>query len=357
LTADQPPVEVLLVSDKGGELWAMSLPDLGKKVRLFGHTGSVITDTLVTKIASSSPSSHLSILTADRDEKIRITEFPTTHTIQSYLLGHRDVITTLALHQPSPHSSSSSSSETMKSSGGFILSAGWDHQLCLWNKSELSLSDSIQLKQDTKSTVGDSSAAGEETEVQVEGEDEENGGEGEGEGDNHFEVINVGDDENRPFDASQAGSFPMRIIPSSTLFPSQQKHLSLSPIAIICWQSSELKIFVLEEVSSADSPSQVVQGRFRRSSAQSMEPELPTQTRIPLPVPPIDCLWFTHQNQLKLIVLLPAPHCLQIYSLQLDVADECCFRCELLPLTAFAGINTINEYIQANGLTSPPTCL
>jgi hypothetical protein len=342
---DQPHVEVLLVSDKGGEIWAMSLPDLAKKVRLFGHTGSVITDTLVTKILSSSSS--LSILTADRDEKIRITEFPATHTIQSYLLGHHDVITTLALHQPQSQPSLEN---------GFVLSAGWDHQLCLWSKRELSLSDSIQLNQESKiAEVSLDSGAGDVTEAQGESMEQPQGEGDDGDSEGEIEaadVVNGNDDENRPFDASQAGSFPMRIIPSSTLFPSRESHLSLSPIALICWQSSDIKIFVLEELSSSSSSSAEVQGRFRRSSELSSSP---TSTTLPLPAPPIDCLWFSHQNQLKLIVLLPSPHCLQIYSLHLDAED--CFQCEQTvgdgegrPL--FDGLLTINEYIRANGESS-----
>ena len=73
----------------------MPIPSLSKRVRLFGHTWFCDYGYLVTKTSSSSsnPPPHLSILTADRDEKIRITEFPATYVVQSYLLGHTDVIT------------------------------------------------------------------------------------------------------------------------------------------------------------------------------------------------------------------------------------------------------------------------
>ena len=88
-----------------GEVWAMDMPHLLKPpIKLLGHTATVITDMLVVALASPSQTqAHFThvhaassfILTADRDEKIRLTCFPHTAIIQGYFLGHTDVVTSI----------------------------------------------------------------------------------------------------------------------------------------------------------------------------------------------------------------------------------------------------------------------
>lgn len=302
---DQPTTEVLLISDKGGELWAMPIPSLSKKVRLFGHTGSVITDTLVTKTLACP---HLSILTADRDEKIRVTEFPATFIIQTYLLGHTDVITTLALCQ-----------QNSQSTDGYVLSAGWDHRLCLWNKKDFALSDSTSLKtlEETVEEVSEFLDQVPHAEEQPETEE------------NQQEDNDNDQDENRPFDATKAGTFPMRIVACGHLFPS----LSLYPIAIICWQSPEIKLYAVENYSDNE-------GRFHREALSTV---------ISLPAPPVDCLWMESDESTakQLLVFLPSPYCVQIYSIQLSEGDNL-FQYQLLE-DDFDGIRNLNDYIRSNG--------
>jgi tRNA (guanine-N(7)-)-methyltransferase subunit TRM82 len=58
-----------MISDKAGEVWAIDMPFLRNKVKLLGHTASVITDMKLTANSNY-------LITSDRDEKIRITNFP-----------------------------------------------------------------------------------------------------------------------------------------------------------------------------------------------------------------------------------------------------------------------------------------
>jgi hypothetical protein len=339
--------EVLLVSDKGGEVWAMPIPSLSKRVRLFGHTGSVITDTLVTKTSSSSsnPPPHLSILTADRDEKIRITEFPATYVVQSYLLGHTDVITTLAL----------CCRNHLSSDDGYILSAGWDHKLCVWSQKDLNLIDMTQVNHlettSSTATTSDIPAAEMTESTAFEGDIQ-------GEEVNEVNEENEGNDqdENRPFDAAKAGTFPMKIISSSNSFPAHNSSHTLTPIAIICWQLSEIKLYALEDT---ETPSN---GRLYRSSGETVgqppsSSQQATHTVIPLPAPPVDCLWMqsdsSQSHEQKLIVLLPSPHCLQIYSIScpsLPMETPELFHFQQLDLESFAGLRDLNDYIRVNGI-------
>src|SRR5690606_28966124 len=58
-------------------------------------------------------------VSSDRDEKVRVSRFPDLETIVSYCLGHSSVVSSVAFlsvaNQP------------------LLVSASWDHRLCLWN--------------------------------------------------------------------------------------------------------------------------------------------------------------------------------------------------------------------------------
>jgi hypothetical protein len=340
--------EVLLVSDKGGEVWAMPIPSLSKRVRLFGHTGSVITDTLVTKTASSSSNSppHLSIFTADRDEKIRITEFPATYVVQSYLLGHTDVITTMAL-----------SRHNRLSSEGYVLSAGWDHKLCVWTKKDLKLIDMTQVNRLENSTdavpalVSEVAPPAEEMTADAATEATAF------EGDIQAGEANENDDENRPFDASKAGTFPMKIISSPIAFHTHNSSHTLTPIAIICWNLSEIKLYALEEQEKEEGKGHLYRSLNSSAETAIQQPQA-SHSVIPLPAPPVDCLWIqsddsSQNHEQKLIVLLPAPHCVQIYSVRfpsLPMETQEPFLFQQLDLEHYPGLRDLNDYIRVNGI-------
>lgn len=103
--------EVVLAADRGGEVHAMGLPALETTLCVAGHTTSIVTDLLLTP--------HF-MVTADRDEKIRVTHFPQASAIQSYCLGHTSVVAGLAGFSGG------------SGVGQMLVSCGWDHQVCLW---------------------------------------------------------------------------------------------------------------------------------------------------------------------------------------------------------------------------------
>jgi hypothetical protein len=107
-------VEVLIVTDKAGDIYAVDAPHLKGVVLLGGHTASVITDLVVSK-------TH--IATSDRDEKIRICLFPRTETIHCYCLGHTNVITSISLFDIIRTNSTSS----------YLVSSSWDNKVILWD--------------------------------------------------------------------------------------------------------------------------------------------------------------------------------------------------------------------------------
>lgn len=98
----------LLVADKNGDVY---LCDLVKKDRarlLFGHLSMILDITML-------PCGRY-VVTCDRDEKVRVTCYPNTHSIHTYCLGHREFVNCV-------HSLSSN----------LIVTAGGDGVVHLWN--------------------------------------------------------------------------------------------------------------------------------------------------------------------------------------------------------------------------------
>lgn len=78
---------LLLAGDMAGDANAFSLDDQQPRQRLLlGHTASMLTRLCM---------SNKYLLTADRDEKIRISSFPQTYVIEGFLLGHEAYITAI----------------------------------------------------------------------------------------------------------------------------------------------------------------------------------------------------------------------------------------------------------------------
>ena len=112
---------VLISGDVGGDAWCFNLSEFGQRL-LLGHTASILTDAAIiedqNEEASSSRKCSL-LLTADRDEKIRISRFPSTHVIEGYLLGHNEYVTGISIIP-------SSSSLLVVSCGGDMTVRLWD---------------------------------------------------------------------------------------------------------------------------------------------------------------------------------------------------------------------------------------
>lgn len=85
-----PTAQAIILADKSGLVFSFSVEKPHEDGKfLLGHQ-SLLLDILV------SPDEKY-IITCDRDEKIRVSRYPNTYSIQSYCLGHKEFITGLSL--------------------------------------------------------------------------------------------------------------------------------------------------------------------------------------------------------------------------------------------------------------------
>lgn len=242
-----------LISEKGGEVWAYPLPSLSKTVKLLGHTSSVITDMTISPDGSR-------IVTADRDEKIRLTSFPDTSTIAGYCLGHTDVVTSVAFLSPSSCSSP------------LLLSAGWDHRLSLWDPQSCVQLDVLALApppheqaqaqqaQEVLDTKTDEADEGEEDETAAD----------------------------KVYDETKAGHFPLRVVvaqPGSDTF------------AVLFWNKPQISLYRVQQGQEEEQGG----AQFLRGAGEDAALAV-----LQLPAAPVDCVLLDGDR--SLLVLLPAPH-------------------------------------------------
>lgn len=104
------PKNDIVVADRTGDVYLYSTTEPEKKPDLLlGHL-SMLLDVMVTN-------DNKHIISADRDEKIRVSMFPNSYNIVSYCLGHTKFVTNIA--------------ELPKE--GFLISGGGDGYLRIWN--------------------------------------------------------------------------------------------------------------------------------------------------------------------------------------------------------------------------------
>jgi WD40 repeat protein len=221
---DKRVYEVLLVSDKAGEVFAVDVPNMKKQALLAGHTASVITDLSLMQGPAGSARTSI-VATADRDEKVRVSHFPDMENIQSFCLGHKHVVSSVQLLQHMGRS--------------VAVSAGWDHQLILWDAMTGALLHSVSFQQNAGTETdgaSSASAAAAGADAAPEQLSAVNGEEGEGEGDNDNDNDNDNDDpENKMYDEQNAGSYPWQII----------VHPTQNVIAVLFKESATVQLFKL----------------------------------------------------------------------------------------------------------------
>lgn len=277
---------LLLIADKGGEVHGMDFPLLNRKVRLFGHTSSIITSMLV-----APDNKH--IICGDRDEKIRVTCFPQTEIISSFCLGHTDVITSLA--------ELSSNSDT-PNGAKFIASSSWDKTIRIWNYVSGEQIDFVSV------AISDSIEADKRISV-AENEDMSDDGV-------DFPA-DVPDIEEKSYDIMRAGIFPFKVV---TAVCTSSAYLSVVPvvevIAVLFWEFSSVRILPL--CVNSDTP------KFKPSRSDDL--------LIPLKSTPCDIKFIQDDATRKVILvcLLAAPASDQsdvpaafnIQCFEIKVADE-----------------------------------
>ena len=115
-------LQALIIGDKAGDTYAVTFPDVTlKKKLLFGHCSSIITS-----LAVSADGRYL--ISADRDEKVRVTCFPSTHIIQSFCMGHTEFVSAVI---------------TLKALPNLLISGAGDGTVRLWSLDSGLLLDTV----------------------------------------------------------------------------------------------------------------------------------------------------------------------------------------------------------------------
>jgi len=84
-----PDSKHILVADKNGDVYKFETDAVSEGQLLLGHL-SMLLDIVI-------DSSGKYVLTADRDEKIRVSKFPNSYNIHNYCLGHTEFVTSICL--------------------------------------------------------------------------------------------------------------------------------------------------------------------------------------------------------------------------------------------------------------------
>jgi WD40 repeat protein len=264
----------LVVSDKAGLIWGMDVPLFRKQVLLAGHTASVITDMTTDGTF---------IATSDRDEKVRISNFPRMDTLQAFCMAHTNVVTSITF--------------VKHASVKLLASCGWDHKLCLWNHVTGSAYDTLQydpsgkdhsrLSSAVPSTI--TAAANLEPSVSTTADAAFSGNlnaVGEIEADADIEGDSPEDTTEKTYDENSAGHYPVKIVgaPDSSL------------VAVIFKDRQYLKIYSILKVLEVGSDSY----------------SFGVEKVVELPSVPCDICFSSGDD---LVVLLPKPQYLQIFSI------------------------------------------
>jgi hypothetical protein len=218
----------------------------------------------------------------------------------------------------------------------FLVSAAWDHQICLWDTKNCSLLQSIHLLTNTSDTTGkeDQNGDGKDDECMS----VENGGIEDNKEDEVKDAANEENNENgerdnnedRSYDESRAGNFPLLITLCDQWVPlSNGLGTETTLLAVIFRHIPAISLFAIE-TSNADS-----------SSAQFGNDSKPVCV-INLPASPVDVCF--KSSTMQLVVLLPSPWYLQSYSLTQNTDNSFSYTQE--EVTA---CNAFNTYASSQG--------
>ena len=123
---------IVLGGDLAGDTYAYSLQEKRSRVML-GHTASMLTGVSISKNR---------ILTCDRDEKVRVSQFPESTIIEGFLLGHEAYVTSI---------------DTVVDGAGtsIVASCGADGTVRLWNVETLQQLDKVDVNKPDEAKEGE----------------------------------------------------------------------------------------------------------------------------------------------------------------------------------------------------------
>ena len=243
--------EVLLIGDKAGEVYLYANPtqNLQAKICITGHTTSMITD--MVHFVSMEKKKGEYLITSDRDEKIRISRFPDVHSIESYCLGHKSVISSICLYPNQEEALQLAKNE-------ILFSAGWDHQIMAWAIPSGKLMGRYCPGNDKNEPLA---LLPNVIENENENEKEEEDGAGEEEGED--------DEKEKTYNAAAAGSFPTKLImiptPSNTYqMLSTFKTLTQLKVLSLSLEANHVSFGLMQTVELKGCPYDIIcfQNRF-----------------------------------------------------------------------------------------------
>ncbi|OUM68231.1 hypothetical protein PIROE2DRAFT_4109 [Piromyces sp. E2] len=121
----------VLVADGFGDVYRYSVDDSEENGKLMlGHV-SMLTDILLSKDEKY-------VITSDRDEKIRITNYPKTYIIKTFCLGHKEYISKMHF---------------IPNNESLLLSGGGDEYLFLWDFINAKIIQKIDIKTLIEDTI------------------------------------------------------------------------------------------------------------------------------------------------------------------------------------------------------------
>lgn len=121
----------VIVADKFGDVYSTPVDSIVVDEKtlspILGHV-SMLTDV---KMVTSNKSKKQFILTADRDEHIKVSNYPTAYVVKQWLFGHQEYVSVLHALE----------------GRDLLVSGGGDDYICLWNWYSNELLDKAQLRE------------------------------------------------------------------------------------------------------------------------------------------------------------------------------------------------------------------
>jgi hypothetical protein len=149
---------VLVLGDKIGDAHAFPFPAVGSKRRhVVGHTASILTAVAGVRNGRTGA---LSLVTADRDEKIRVSDWPNAFRIRAYCLGHTRCVTFVRPVDAAvgaPHGAGGG--DDGYAPGELLLSGGGDGTVRVWHAETGTLLHTLYVEADGGSAGAASSSS------------------------------------------------------------------------------------------------------------------------------------------------------------------------------------------------------